>query len=48
MTKQTWGNILIVIGAIGAVLGLWAGNQPALFFIGLIVAGVGIFLRLRK
>lgn len=48
MTKQTWGNVLIVIGAVGAVLGLWSGSQAGLFFIGLIVASVGLFLRLKK
>lgn len=48
MTKQQWGNVVIVVGAVGAALGLFAGNQPGLFFVGLIVLGVGLFLRIRK
>ena len=48
MTKQQWGVGLIVVGAIGTVLTMFAGNQPRLWFVSLVVLGVGLFLKFKK
>ena len=48
MSKHQWGNGLIVVGSVGAAFSLFAGNLAGLFFVGLVVLGVGLFLRLNK
>lgn len=48
MTKQQWGTGLIVVGAVGTVLTMMAGNQPGLWFVSLVVLAVGLFLKFKK
>ena len=48
MEKKTAGNVVIALGAIGSAVSLFVGNQPGLFFMGLVVLGIGLFLRLKK
>ncbi len=48
MTRQQVGTVLIVVGAVGTGLTMFAGNQAGLWVVSLVVLGVGLFLRLKK
>jgi hypothetical protein len=48
MNRKQVGAALIVVGAVGAAVTMFAGNQAGLWFVSLVVLGVGLFLRLKK
>jgi hypothetical protein len=48
MTKPQIGTALIVVGAVVTAISLFSGSAAGLFAVGLVVLGIGLFLKFKK